>query len=493
MGWPFKSPSMVHLPDKIRVSRNRPRNAEPNRQMAMTVIARWIQSYYLGRIQQRVYVLRLYRHLVAHGLWRETRTIPLHIKNLFPIVKALISYATISLHSVRPRVVSCTTRAVLYKPIWINVSLFHNLRPILTHPGIDLLISSQCPIDRQFLAQAIEPHTTWFPLAFSEDIWLQKITMFSGLHLLPGPNASDVLQINSIAASVLSHLNHCIQIRDVSDIVIVGAAFLSLAEHLKGNEEVAAVHANGLTELIRVRGGLTSLDRLHRLMVVRADIIRSVDILQPPLLHRPTDATVPTTKESLMLDQEFAGLLRGVASNVASSEIMASLWTLKSISQDIEAVRNGHSSFDAVSYYESLLCLNHDLLSLTPSCRYEEILRLSVLNFTQPMFRFGAFHAGSCQARSIRLRIAMEFTDLRFCSRTILLWITFVGFMLSHGTSEHTSFKQSLQKLLDQSNIPRKGSWSILQIELKRFIWIDCIHDICGSYFYDTIEDDAVI
>lgn len=366
------------------------------------------------------------------------------------------------------------------------------MRSRLTSTDIELSIISQRPIEMNFFLRFDSIDGLWFPLIFANNLWLQKMTMFSGTRLGQDSRHSDFTDLNSIMALLLSQLRQRIRVRDFSDITIMGVACLSLIEHLRSNDELSDVHANGLLELVRARGGIDSIERSQRLKILRADIIQSVDKLQPPMLRRPLqNPTIWTARESLTSDITFASLLRDIANKVTYSATMASLWNLKGICQDVGAACSGHSTFDAVSYYESLLYLNHDLLSITQASEYEEILRISMLHLTQPMFRFGAFHPNNCQSRSSKLRAALESFSIGEYDRTIALWILFIGYMFSFGTTDHAYFRLMLQAALDQHQVPRKGAWTTLNDELKQFIWIDCIHGVSGRYFYDMLEEDS--
>jgi len=294
-------------------------------------------------------------------------------------------------------------------------------------------------------------------------------------------------------SSFLAQLNERISRSDLSDATIASVSCLTLLEHLRGNDKLSELHAGGLAEMVRLRGGLYTIQRARRAKIVRADIVRSVDNLKVPLLGRlandfppsgPHSSTAPVHSENTIAKLSRAGM---------STDLITILCSLSSVCQNLEIAWAGASNLDATAYYEDVLCLNHDLLSLEAKSSFNEVLRISILNFTQPLFRYCAFGQRSCRLRSTRLKLLIEKIDTRSLDDGLLLWIMLNGYMTSYRTSLRPWYRTRLAAIMRDRGIPPQAAWEQVKAHLQRFLWTDSIHDPIGKQFYDSLEqsDDA--
>lgn len=314
--------------------------------------------------------------------------------------------------------------------------------------------------------------------------------MFSALHHASNRNEAPPANANALMSSFLSQLNDRISRSDLSDGTIASVSCLALGEHIKGNDQLAKVHATGLAEMVRLRGGIETIQRARRAKIVRADIVRSVDNLEPAMLPRllkehPSLAMGHTAAAKVLTDTVVKMARSGLSPNLVTA-----LWTLGGICQHLELSWAGDVTLDATSYYENILCLNHDLLSFEAQASFDEVLRISLLNFTQPMFRYCAYESRSCQVRARKLKSHCEKVDLGQCNQDVALWIAFNAYMFSRGMEEGPWFKRQLQRTLDERHIPRLGGWNMMKAYLQRFLWTDSIHEQSGQQFYNLLEQD---
>lgn len=264
-----------------------------------------------------------------------------------------------------------------------------------------------------------------------------------------------------------------------------------LGEHIKGNTKLAKVHASGMAEMIRLRGGLGTIQRARRAKIVRADIVRSIDTLEPPMLPRLTRDSVPLGPGLSNPPNQYREKINLLYKSGISPEITSTLWTLGSVCETVEAAWMDCMTFDATSFYESVLCINHDMLSFTPRTTFDEILKISIINFTQPMFRQCAFSEQSCRLRTERLRSLLEEHDISVYDENVALWITFVAYMTSQQiSSERDWFKERLLATLETLSIPKTQFWNEVKFRLQDFLWTESIHDCVGRQSYDSIEAD---
>ncbi|KIX04814.1 uncharacterized protein Z518_05685 [Rhinocladiella mackenziei CBS 650.93] len=86
---------------------------------------------------------------------------------------------------------------------------------------------------------------------------------------------------------ILDRLNPRLNDGKPSDATIGAVSCLALCENQRGNHSKWAMHAAGMSQMIRVRGGVSSIPEAMRMKIYRADIISAVDTLSTPHLPRP--------------------------------------------------------------------------------------------------------------------------------------------------------------------------------------------------------------
>lgn len=290
-------------------------------------------------------------------------------------------------------------------------------------------------------------------------------------------------------SSFLSQLNERISRSDLSDVTIASVSCLTLSEHIRGNDQLAKVHASGMSEMVRLRGGLHTIERARRSKIFRADIVRSVDTLEPPLLPRLPREFLPVATSIQGPSSHLTTAIAKMSHSGMSSVLISMIWTLGSICESLETAWKGEVTLDATLYYEHVLCLNHDLLTFNPQSTFDEALKLSLINFTQPLFRYCAFAESSCQIRAKRLRNALEQLYLEQYDRDVVLWMIFTGYMNSQQTIEHGWFKARLSVACKEQQ-PSILIWQDLRACLQRFLWTDSIHDQFGKHFFEGFQSN---
>lgn len=348
----------------------------------------------------------------------------------------------------------------------------------------------QNPIEACIRLQAKAGQSSWCPLAFEDDAWLQNIVLFSALQhasnqeLLPAQGAS------ALMSSFLTQLNDRISRSELSDSTIASVSCLTLGEHIKGNHQIAKVHATGMAEMVRMRGGLYTIERARRSKIVRADIIRSADTLEPPMLPRlPREPLLPYGDDQTS-PTKVASAIAKLSRAAMSPILISSIWTLRTICTSLDRAWAARCFLDATSYYEHVLCLNHDLLTYIPSSAFDQALKLSTINFTQPMFRYCAYTENSCERRVQRLKYALEQLYFEHYDQDLVLWMLFTGYMSSEHTCEHDWFKERLNNILRQIQSSIMRDWQVLKKRLQNFVWTDCLHDRLGKHFFDNLLDE---
>lgn len=300
--------------------------------------------------------------------------------------------------------------------------------------------------------------------------------------------------------SFLAQLNHRISGLDLSDGTIASVACLTIIEHIHGNDKLSEVHAEGLATMVRLRGGLHAISRMRRVEVARADIVRSVDNMVVPLLPRIAKAIPASVPRIPARPTGFDEMINDMSRTRICTDLIKASSTLGSICQSLEDALGGDSVLDTTDFYEAVLCLIHDLLSLDPRSPLDEVLRicllnftqplLGILNFTQPLFRYCVFAGRSCRVRSAKLRLALDQIADTPINDDLRLWITFNGYVASFYTIHRSWYRPRLLALFGKRSIPTSGAWDRVKAHLRRFLWTDSIFETNIKQFYDTLEQD---
>lgn len=289
-------------------------------------------------------------------------------------------------------------------------------------------------------------------------------------------------------SSFLAQLNERISRADLSDSTIASVSCLTLSEHIKGNTQLAKVHASGMAEMVRLRGGLHAIERARRSRIFRADLIRSSDTLEPPLLPQLPKEPLSPFPNPQAVPSDFAAITANLSHTGVSSILTTITWTLATVCASLEHDWMSQNVSDTISYYEHTMCLNHDLLVFSPRAAFDEALKLSIINFLQPMFRYCPYTQNSCELRAQRLRSALGHVYFEQYDQNIILWILFTGYMSSEQTIEHDWFKAQLIQILERKRISISEPWQILKDHLQTFVWTDSIHDQLGQHFFENLR-----
>ena len=274
-----------------------------------------------------------------------------------------------------------------------------------------------------------------------------------------------------------------------SDETITLICLLSVYEDMRGNIEVAKLHATGLDEIITLRGGLRTIDRICRAKVMCANLLPCADRLDVPMLCRP----IPLSANNTSTDEEDLALPAPVGPLEVMSQgnihvmLTSIIEITRKISSDRHAAQNENITFDMLLYYERVMCLTRNLLSIKGLDGFEELLRLCMISYLQPMYRHCAFEPQNSYIRAEKLREAFGKSDMAAHDPIASLWAVFVAFMVSRNTPDDSYFREMLLYTLDRAQIPRCGAWSNLRDYLQRFLWTDFAHEDHGKFLYEKL------
>lgn len=346
------------------------------------------------------------------------------------------------------------------------------------------------PMEMKLQIQDNPIRWSWFPLAFEDDLWLKNIIVTAAFHhadatQMPKPQgASELMQ------SFIAQLNDRISNQNFSDGTIGSVSCLSTIEHASGNNEMAEVHLRGMAEMIKARGGIDAISRERRTKIMRADVVRSADVLKMPFLPRPQRTFSQLDSTSHVDSNDFSrsfGLLLKSGVTVNMSPLC---WNLQRTTQTIEAIWHSAQSMETMTYYEDIICLNYDLLSFQPTTMLERACRIAFLTFVQPLYRYYPFSARLAQTRSTSLYLVMRELAIQDLETPVKLWLYTIGSIGSQQTTERDWFRDQLTQALREQAKMGDCTWEAVKVQLRQVAWTEAIHDPLGkSVFLDVTLD----
>lgn len=346
---------------------------------------------------------------------------------------------------------------------------------------LDVISTSQHPLEVCFRSRSNALRSFWFPLAFRDDLWLQSVVLSSAAHHSLEADKPWPVQAQLLLPSFLSQLNTRISGGTLNDGTIATISCLLLIEHDSGRSETAKAHANGLSEIVKLRGGLEHVQRERRAKLVRADIVRAVDDLVRPSLPRlPEEGPYSAQKDTSYTLASFPHL--GI-----SNEIWSVFRTLRRLCQDLDLRWSQTTLSDPMLFYEEVFRCCYDLLMFDPLNDLDEVMRLSLLVFMLPLYRQRPFSGAGRSKLLTKLTLYLSITNIAVLNPELRLWLLFIGSISVQKSHMHASAVLQLREALDRTGLLTNGAWAQVKSHLQHYLWTDVIHNSLGESCYDAL------
>lgn len=337
------------------------------------------------------------------------------------------------------------------------------------------------PISKYVPLQSNPIQTVWLPAAVTDQALLHTILYSSALHYSAASKLRKVKDGEVLMKVILDRLSHRLSTGTLSDVTIGAVSCLALCENSLGNHDKWAMHTAGMSEMIRVRGGVSSIPEKMRMKIYRADIIGAVDTLSWPRLPRPF-RTSPSLYRVMGLKMEpNEGLASMLAEIRPSRRVFTAFIDLSVLCQVLEQAAKEQMPLDTRAYDEDVICIQHDLLVSDPLAESgaEKLCRLAGLIFVQTLTREKPFLKASSTLLSQELRESLISIGSEAIPETLLFWISFMGGLVSAATDDRDWYLQRLVGYRKSNG--ETVSWTDAKLELGKVMWIERVQEDYGK------------
>ncbi|KAF8849032.1 hypothetical protein BDZ45DRAFT_773889 [Acephala macrosclerotiorum] len=320
----------------------------------------------------------------------------------------------------------------------------------------------------------------WFEYLQSDAAYLHSMMWSTQLYF-------DWLQGREPSHSALVHLNTTLNLLRsrivdgqiaTSDTTISAVIGLVMMAVLVGNQEEARKHMDALHKMVAMRGGLRALRENSQLQIkcCRADLsialasgttpfFFSSNIAWEPFLPTADDHIVPLPDMDLKLANSWCDLRTFCRSaNIAFQ-------TGQKVNPEL--------------FQETLISIEYRLIHLDlEKDILQETLRLATLAFSTTVFLQMAGVKVRYGSLSRQLKSSIHHKSLEQAPDDLCIWIFFVA-SISAVTDEDDFWVIPLLKRRLQ--IADVESWNAVRGILKKFTWIDALHDADGKRVFDRV------
>ncbi|KAM0523845.1 hypothetical protein ACHAPE_001097 [Trichoderma viride] len=253
---------------------------------------------------------------------------------------------------------------------------------------------------------------------------------------------------------------------------------LAMWSNDQGNHDKAWIHAQGLAELVKVRGGFAKIDNRMRSKVYRGVFDIAVDVDQPPLLDeglRDSPSREIISEDSLESESELASSECRIPPRLSS--IFHDITQLNAVVDDA-MTRN--VKLDTDSLYESVFGIYNRLLS----CQSDKMsdcdnsLRISLILYIKSLTSGGRFNATST---NLVRKLQASIQGCLHSSSPLMRWKLWIGSLAaSDGTTEQQWFLQHSATAIAESGMASADGWTVFQEELSSILWAKPVLEAAG-------------
>ncbi|EHK39476.1 uncharacterized protein TrAtP1_007051 [Trichoderma atroviride] len=320
----------------------------------------------------------------------------------------------------------------------------------------------------------------WFPKMMEDEAWRCIILSLSAnaLASLTG-SPSNYVDSHSLLDEALRQLKSRVASGSLPTDQTLGAiSCLAMWSNDQGNHDKAWIHAQGLAELVKVRGGFANIDNRMRSKVYRGVFDIAVDVDKPPLLDeglRDSPSREIISEDSLDSESELASTECRVPPRLSS--IFHDITQLNTVVDDA-MTRN--IKLDTDNLYESVFGLYNRLLS----CQSDKMsdcdnsLRISLILYIKSLTSVGRFNATSM---NLVRKLQASIQGCLHSPSPLTRWKLFIGSIAaSDGTTEQQWFLQHSAMAMGESDMASPDSWMTFQEELSSILWVKPVLEAAG-------------
>ncbi|TID25372.1 hypothetical protein E2P81_ATG04471 [Venturia nashicola] len=330
----------------------------------------------------------------------------------------------------------------------------------------------------------------WFEIILKDETWFFTIIYVAArqLEVEHGANQSSQ-QVSRLMMHVLERLKKAVEKAQQGHIPpdsIIGAiSCLVSLENGLNNTTTWQVHSRGLSELVRAKGGIQSIDSSLRTKVCRSDIEGAVDTLTlpvfPPVPPTSTQLTPVTQSTTHSLSASLDATLSTIAKDIADFTIL------------LNDMLEYHIPVDPVDLDEHLMIFFHRLLSFTPDPHnpLDHAFKIASLLFLKSLMRPLSTLAQTSAFLASNLKSSLCL--VRDAPRSLTLWLGFWGLQASREGSEERGW--FTDKILADVMVlkGRMCAWDELRIDLVKVFWVGNIFDAYSRIVWEELERGIIV
>ncbi|KAJ9607601.1 hypothetical protein H2200_007679 [Cladophialophora chaetospira] len=375
------------------------------------------------------------------------------------------------------------TATSLYSVIDPEVSSFQEF--ISYYPT--RLATAMYPISKSVPLTYNPIETVWFPAVVKDEVSLHAILFSCAMHYFLDSGQLTFRNSDVLMKVILNRLNGRLQDCKYSDLTIGAVSCLALCENHLGNHQKWKMHATGMSEMVRVRGGFQNVRDVLHMKIYRADTIGAVDTLTHPNFPRP-NRSAQRLFSWLGLEAPDPPVTTMLADLGLRKTVLGALVELSYLCHALNHAADKSIPIDPLAFDEDVTSIQHDLLrSLTPQQEgVERLCVITALIFIQTLTREVPFTKLCSGHISKQLKKGFRALDAARAPARLIFWMLFMGGFVSSDTSERFWFQRRLGDFLQLRN--DLTDWRDVKTELQKVFWVDSVQETLGLDLWDDIN-----
>ncbi|EGR45051.1 uncharacterized protein TRIREDRAFT_111516 [Trichoderma reesei QM6a] len=334
----------------------------------------------------------------------------------------------------------------------------------------------------------------WFPRMMQDEAWRCIILSLSASTLasLTG-SPSNYVDSHALLDEALRQLKSRVASGALpSDQTLGAISCLSMWSNEQGNLEKAWVHAKGLAELVKLRGGFSKISDGMRSKVYRGVFDIAVNSDRPPLLEdglRGFPENEVIVSEDDGSEREESGL--DTSECRISSHLSSIFDDVVQFSATVDEAMTRNIKLDTNPLYELVFGLYNRLLSCQSDSMSgcDNSFRICLILYIKSIVSHDCPNPTSMHLVK-KLQASLQDCLAAHPSTSLTKWKLFVGGMAAtDGTCEKQWFVQRLAETLTENEVEREGGWELLQAELGSIVWTKPINEAAGYRLWLQIAD----
>lgn len=286
---------------------------------------------------------------------------------------------------------------------------------------------------------------------------------------------------------ILERLNRRLHDGRLSDATIAAVSCLALCENHAGNHKKWEMHAVGMSEMIRVRGGFSAIAAPMHMKIYRADILGGSDTLSIPHLPRPT-RTTKSLYHTMGLSSSATPVIPILIELGLAPNVLDALIDLAYLCQALNDAADKQTVINPIAFDEDTVCIQHDLL--TSNCpnqsSVEKTCRLAALILLQTLTRETPFTRLCSGLISRELKNAFLGIGTGLAPARLIFWVLFMGGLASMETEEKDWYQSKLRDFQSMRN--DLVSWESAKTHLNKIFWVETVLEGYGKNLWHKIN-----